>query len=112
MWLEWVQNRQKPGAMECQLQRYVKHSHADHRHRQQRRRAGLVEVEKGADRQNAQCSYHRDGSKERESLHQPSEAGRGVRVDRIPDKLVEFLGVSLQHFIRQPTENEQCYCGD
>ena len=34
--------------MECQLQRYVEHSHANHCHRQQRRRAGLAVVKKGA----------------------------------------------------------------
>ena len=33
-------------------------------------------------------------------------------MDCIPHKLVEFLGISLQHFFRQPTENEQCGRGD
>jgi len=43
---------------------YIEHSHANHRRRQQRRRAGLAEVKKDGDRQNAQCGYHRDGPKE------------------------------------------------
>src|SRR6266404_44897 len=56
--------RNRPGAMECQLQCDVERSHANHRYRQQRRRMGLAEVEKGGDRQNTQCGHHRDGPKE------------------------------------------------
>src|SRR5258706_16160451 len=41
-------------------------------------------------------------------MHEPGKPGRGVAVDRILHKFVEFLGISLQHFARQPTENEQC----